>query len=72
MTKSRHTYVAATFAKVLTACLSDDQLAVILNGLLCCDENEKLSDYEIGAGNRLFDAISDQRPEAVAIAAKGQ
>ena len=55
-------------ATVLTKVMTSEQLAVVLNALLTCDQDETLTDRESELGTALFDRIADLSPEAVGIA----
>lgn len=43
-------------------------MADLLNALLCCDADARLSDAEAAAGELLFDILTDYRPDAVDLA----
>jgi hypothetical protein len=58
-------------ARVLATVLSTEQLAGVLNGLLCVDADERLSDELAAAGGALFDQLCDLSPEAVSLASGG-
>ena len=55
-------------AKALCATCSEETIADILNALLCVDCEPSLSDRESESGQRLFDQLSDMRPDAVSMA----
>jgi len=52
----------------LASRMSRENLAHVLNALLCIDDDEKAAEEVIQAGQIVFDKISSLRPEAVAIA----
>lgn len=63
---------AATYAKILSAAITDDRtMANVINSLLCVDEIASLNDFEAFVGQRLFEKLCDLRPDAVTLAQNG-
>lgn len=60
-----------SLAIVLTTVLTTEQVAGILNGLLCVEQEMRLTDDQAEDGQRLFDELGEQSPEAVSLASGG-
>lgn len=55
-------------AFLLSKVLPPQELAIVINGLLSCESNDRLSDRESELGQRLFNQLTEISPEATEIA----
>lgn len=64
-------FPAGTYARALAVTIqSNEKIAEILDCLLCCEDDEKLTDNEAAAGQLLFESLCELRPDAVELAMK--
>lgn len=71
MRNLRDTTNISTLSLALNKLLTTRQLAELLDAILCCEEEERLTDREVAAAQWLFDDLTELCPEAVEIAAQG-
>lgn len=57
-------------AMLLSATLSDETIAAIMNDLVCVEDNDDLAVDVCDSGKRLFNELTEMRPDAVAKATK--
>lgn len=55
-------------AEILTTLCDLETVAALLNALLCCEAEPRLSDREVEIGERLFDQLVELCPQAVELA----
>jgi len=68
--RQRHESVRE-IATILSKLLPEQTMADLMNCLLCCNYEEALSDAEAETGSRLFDLLTEMRPDAVSVAVRG-
>lgn len=59
--------IAAVLARRLTV----ETMADVMNSLLNCSSDDDLSDHDADLGERLFDLLTEMRPDAVSVAVQG-
>ena len=64
-------FLIGKVARILDILLDDPAKAAILDGLLGCDADDRLSDFEAEIGDELFGQLSYLCPQAVELAATG-
>jgi hypothetical protein len=68
MLSTQKQFAIRDLGAALVACLNVETIADLMNGTLCADDDERLSDYQAELVRILFDRICELSPEAMDIA----